>query len=395
LPLKRTRADKIAPKKIEWLWGDRIPRGMITIVGGKPDQGKGLFCTHVAAQVSNLRLRSPRTGKPRMGRVLYSAWEDLDDAMTRPRLEAAGANLKNVELVRFQVPSQLEELALTLAQEEFDLMVMDPLAAHLDSGISRFSDNIRRFTNPMKEILAVTGTAMIIVEHQKKNMGKHADPITAIGGSSSGIVAAARMAFLFGEDPGDEDRRILANLKHNIRDRPMEQAFEMDTVYMDSMEQDVPFLVGGMEVDFPIEKLLWRSKQDRMGRPADKRAQAAEWLTKYLYNNDPGTGIVAHRIYEDAKQWGMNSKTLGAAAKEMGIVKDPPGGGRSCKWSLPDELQDLARATFEAEAAEETGLAPKGVEPPEDTVVITDEDIAKLLNPDGDAQGGDDGQGQA
>ena len=324
MPLKRTRADKIAPKKIEWLWGDRIPRGMITIVGGKPDQGKGLFCTHVAAQVSNLRLRSPRTGKPRMGRVLYSAWEDLDDAMTRPRLEAAGANLKNVELVRFQVPSQLEELALTLAQEEFDLMVMDPLAAHLDSGISRFSDNIRRFTNPMKEILAVTGTAMIIVEHQKKNMGKHADPITAIGGSSSGIVAAARMAFLFGEDPGDEDRRILANLKHNIRDRPMEQAFEMDTVYMDSMEQDVPFLVGGMEVDFPIEKLLWRSKQDRMGRPADKRAQAAEWLTKYLYNNDPGTGIVAHRIYEDAKQWGMNSKTLGAAAKEMGIVRTRP-----------------------------------------------------------------------
>jgi hypothetical protein len=359
----------------------------MTIFGGKPDQGKGLLVTKIAADVSNSRYPSRATGKMRAGKVLYSAWEDLAGVMTRPRIEAAGANMKNIELARFMLPSEFEDLALALAEEEYDLLVIDPLTAHLDSGVSRFNDSIRQVTNPLTQMLELTGTACVIIEHMLKHVPKHADPIQAIGGSGSGIVAAARMAFLFGTDPHDGDRRILAAIKHNISGSLREMEFEIDTVYNEDIDDEVPFLIGGAEVDFDVQKLMHREK-GKMGRPADKRAQAAEWLTRYLFTQGP---MAAHKIYEDAKQWGMNSKTLGAAAKEMGVEKNPPGGGRSCVWSLPAEIADLAKATFEEEAEEAEGRAPQGAEPPTDVVTITDEDLAQLLGGDGtDAKEGED-----
>jgi hypothetical protein len=193
----------------------------------------------------------------------------------------------------------------------------------------------------------------------------------AIGGSGSGIVAAARMAYLFGKDPADADRRVLCVVKHNVRDRPDELEFEIDTQYQSKIDSDVPFLIMGQETTFDISKLIANEKGKR-GRPADKKAQAAEWLTKYLYN--AGKPIVANKIYEDAKQFGMNSKTLAAAAKDMQVVKVPPGGGRSCTWQLSDEMQALAQATFEQDARDEI----KGVAPPDEVVTITDDALEAL-----------------
>jgi hypothetical protein len=76
-----------------------------------------------------------------------------------------------------------------------------------------------------------------------------------------------------------------------------------------------------------------------VGRPPQKRAAAAEWLTTYLA--DAGAPVLASTVQEDAKQWNLNRKTLLRAADDMGVVKAPPGGGRNCTWDLPDEVKDL------------------------------------------------------
>ncbi len=93
------KASGVEAQAVDWLWRERIPKGMITLVAGKPDQGKGMFAAHVAAEVSAAG-----------GRVLYSAAEDDPARMTRPRLEAAGANLDNVLLWRFRLPQNGESL---------------------------------------------------------------------------------------------------------------------------------------------------------------------------------------------------------------------------------------------------------------------------------------------
>lgn len=378
------RATNVRAERVEFLWGERIPKGMITVVAGRPDQGKGLFATHVAAEVS-------KAG----GRVLYSAAEDDHGRMTRPRLEAAGANLNNVLLWRFRMPENLVELQEIIVSERIDLVVMDPFASHLSNGINRHSDNVRDVLGPLTQTIEQTGTAVLVIEHALKRIPQSGEPLQAIGGSGSGLPAASRAAYVFGIDPDDEDRRILAKAKFNIGPAPKPLAFEVDVEGIDPVG-DVPYLVMDDELmAFDPMRLFATKKGDgKVGRPPDKRAAAAEWLTTYLAA--AGAPVHSGKVQEDAKQYGMSIKTLRRAAEDMGVVKQPPGGGRNCTWDLSDEIKDLMGLPTEGIATDDAGsigTLPHGPVSESDGVEIDstdtsiDEALSQLL---ADADGGSD-----
>jgi hypothetical protein len=302
---------------------NRIPKGMITLVAGKPDQGKGLFAAHVAAEISN-----------QGGNVLYSAAEDSEGLMTRPRLEAAGANLDRIHLWRFQLPRHGQELGQYVIDLEIDLIVMDPVARHLSGGVSRHSDNIGSVLKPLTDLIETTGTSVLLIEHALKRVPKSGHPLDAIGGSSSGLPAAARAAFVFGRDPDDDDRRIIAPAKFNLGEWPKAVAFELDTDEIDKIGE-IPYLLMDEELTFDAMRLFeHRNQPGKRGAPNDKRAAAAEWLTTYLAENGP---TPAGTVMEDAKQWNMSRKTLERAAADMGVEKSA---GRTSKWDLPDEVKE-------------------------------------------------------
>lgn len=359
------RAEDVEPEAVDWLWMERIPRGMFTVVAGRPDQGKGLFCARVAADVSN-------DG----GFVLYSAIEDAFGLMTRPRLEAAGANLKNIRLWRFQLPDQQRELEALVKKNGYDLVVIDPFAAHLGGGkISRHSDTIRSILNPLTDLMEETGVSILIVEHALKRVSQNAHPLTAVGGSGSGLPAAARMGYLFGVDPADNDKRILACVKSNLRELPKALAFEVDTVSLDVVGE-VPALVQQGECVFDPIRLVATDRRSSSvrGRPPDKRAAACEWLTNYLW--EAKVPVRAGKVMEDAKHYLMTEKTLRRAAEDMRIVKTPPGGGRNCTWWLPQEIIDiLVEADQDLEALE----ALSELEPAQPELQPAD-DEEKLIN---------------
>lgn len=326
--MKFVSADNVPPERVDWIWNDRIPRGMLSIVAGRPNQGKGLFVAHMAALVS-------RDG----GNVLYSAAEDSRALMTRPRLEAAGADLSRVFLTRFQLPRHFEEVAQTVREHDIELIVMDPFAAHLSGGISRHSDNVREVLNPLCDLLEETATACIIVEHVLKRVSVRSDPLNAIGGTGSGLPAASRVAYIFGSNPDDDDQRILAPAKFNLGAKPKCFAFETDIVDVEGAGE-MPFLLEDGEVSaFNSMRLFETYDPDAEAhRPPEKRAAAAEWLTAYLL--DAGGAVLASTIYEDAKQAGMSAKTLKRAATQMDIVKHPSTGPK-VTWDLPMQMRQM------------------------------------------------------
>jgi hypothetical protein len=324
------KASGVKAEVVEWRWMKRIPKGMLTLVAGKPDQGKGLFAAYIAAEISQAG-----------GNVLYSAAEDSEGLMTRPRLEAAGANLDNVHLWRFQLPRHGKELGQYVLDLDIDLIVMDPVARHLSGGISRHSDNIGSVLKPLTDLIESTGTSVLLIEHALKRVPKSGHPLDAIGGSSSGLPAAARAAFVFGIDPDDPDRRVIAPAKFNLGEWPKAVAFELDTEELKlntdhgTVEADVPYLLLDEEVVFdPMRLFQGRTAPGKRGAPNDKRAAAAEWLTTYLAENGASA---AGPVMEDAKQWNMSRKTLERAAADMGVEKTS---GRNSKWDLPDEVKE-------------------------------------------------------
>jgi AAA domain-containing protein len=386
----------IEPEAVEWLWRERIPRGMITVVGGRPEQGKGLFASHLAAEISQTEYLQP-DGSKRLGRVIYNAVEDSHSIMTGPRIRAAGGNIDNVEVWRFQIPAMFEELEAQL-KTGIDLLVIDPVAAALSHGISRHTDRIRNVLTPLSEMLEQYRTACVMIEHVNKRIPKNGHPLNAIGGAGSGLPAASRMAFVFGKDPADDDSRVLCAVKSNLRETPKAIKFEIDTspvVFRDPLtkeiaEQEIALLVmQDDEVDFSPNR-LFDEKEGAIGRPADRRAHACEWLVNYLW--EAGEPVRAGLVAEDAKHHGLTSKTLRRAAEDMKIVKQPPGGGRSCTWELPDEILDALKEPDEDEDEPKDEAATDETTEGEDEEGSLDEELDNFLGKllDGDDKASDD-----
>lgn len=317
-------AESVQAKKVQWLWKGRVPSGMLSVIAGRPDQGKGLMACHLAAAVS-------RAG----GRVIYSAIEDPVDVMTRPRLQAAGADLSKVAVNRFWLPSMMEELETMVLEEDVRLVILDPWAAHL-VGVSRYSDRIRSVLTPLSELAEAGNTAITILDHALKKIGPHSHPLQGIGGGSSGLPSACRMAFIFGTDPSDQDRKVMCCVKSNLAELPKPLAFEVDTAEVEGAGQ-VPTLVLQGETSMDAKRLLVADEATKMGRKPDKLAQACEWLSNYLFNA-PDRKMPSGMVLEDGKQYGLTQRTMRRAAEEVGVEKIPPGGGPKCEWRLPDQL---------------------------------------------------------
>lgn len=74
------------------------------------------------------------------------------------------------------------------------------------------------------------------------------------------------------------------------------------------------------------------------GRPPEARDRAMDWLRFRLVS---GRQVSATTVYDDAAKAGMSPKTLKRAAEDLGVVKVPAGGGRTCKWRLPKNRQEV------------------------------------------------------
>lgn len=370
------RADEVEPENVEWLWRELIPRSMFSMIAGRPDQGKSMVAMHIAAEVT-------KAG----GNVLYSSKERAFGITEKPRLLAAGGIEEQVFFWRFSLPQQFDELADHIVDNSIDLVVMDPVSAHFRN---RSSDGIREILSPLTELIEATGTAVLFIEHALKRVPPNSHPLNAVAGSSSGLPAACAMAFLWGTDPSNEEAKVLAPVKHNIRDKPAALAFEVDTVEVDGIEDMVPMLMFDSEtVIDPVRLVAREPGSGKVGRPSDKRAAAAEWLTNYLA--EAKVPVAAAKIQEDAKQYGMTGRTLRRAAQDMGIVKNPPGGGPKTTWELPEEILELL-AENDDEKTEAAGEEiAESLEADTDNTegdgdLIDDADLAKWLEGSDDAE---------
>jgi putative DNA primase/helicase len=320
------RARDIPPRAVRWLWRERVPVGMITLVAGRPGSAKSLLAVHIAAKVSH------------GADVLISAREDPQHEVLRPRLEAAGANLDRVHVDALVLPDDLGQLEDRIIAKKIKPVVLDPIAAHLGGGISRFNDSVRSVSTPLTRIAEQTGAAIVLIDHVVKHVAQRAHPLQAIGGSGSGLPAAARMAFLVGKDPDDDERIIVACVK-SVRDQPRALGFVLDSVsYTDAHSREGTagvLLPQSDEFEFDARKLLVVENGEKRGRPPTKRAAAAEWLAKYLLAAEGHEGPAAE-VEEDARQVGITNATLRRAAEDMGVKKTQR--ERGWWWQLPPEV---------------------------------------------------------
>src|SRR5262245_26815354 len=294
------RLSSVEPKDVDWLWPGRIPRAMLTLLVGDPENGKSYITLDLAARVSTGRdWPDGATGSAPADVLILQA--DDDPAVTlRPRLDQLGADAERV----FALHADRIGLALSLHADiaRLDrilsavgtprLLIIDPLTSYLGRIDYTQDPEVRRVIAPLKALAEKHNVAAVAVMHLNKDEQKKL--MYRIGGSI-GFIGVARAAILVAKDPKDESRRLFLAHKLNIAPKPTGLAFRIGSSGIDW--EGRPVTATAQEVLGP---------DAATGKATRQEDRAVDLLSELLER-----GPVAQHVIEDrAKAEGMAGSTL-------------------------------------------------------------------------------------
>jgi putative DNA primase/helicase len=345
--LAMLRASDIELKAVEWLWSGKFALGKITLIAGEPGLGKSQLTAALAATVTTGgRWPTSDQRSPRGCVVMFSAEDDASDTIA-PRLLAAGADLKRIQIVsavhggdktpgrrtfNFQTDLDLLENAM---QELGDvrLVVIDPITSYLGKGVdSHKNADVRSVLEPVAELAARYSAAFVGITHFSK--GGEASAINRFIGSIA-FIAAARAAFVVTADPDSDipGRRLFLPVKNNLAPKGDGLSFQIEQHMIAGNICASMVEWGGDTVTKTADEILSAGAED-----SPQRAEAAEFLRVCLADGPKPS----KEIEAEAKGAGISWRTVMRAKGDLGIVCNPKavtreGGPPINKWfwSLP------------------------------------------------------------
>ena len=171
--------DAVQAQQVQWLVKDIFPRGEVSVIGGDGGTGKGLYTAQLVAAVTTGKANDFFPEKPTgPRRVLLFSGEDDPSFVLRPRLIAAGADVKQV---CFVTPDEYFNEAggiLDISSKTFTdliekvspaLVVIDPLQQFLPAGVDMGSRNaMRAVVTPLRAAAKRLDFAALLVMHSNK-----------------------------------------------------------------------------------------------------------------------------------------------------------------------------------------------------------------------------------
>lgn len=201
-------------RQISWLWPGVIPKGMLSLLGGKQGLGKSFLICDLAARVSAGQPMPDGTAQ-QPGKVLLLAREDDASCVLLPRLRSAQADLSRVCWSVFanattgspiDLAAHVNLLIEATATHAFDLIVVDTFAAFAPAGTdANAAQDVRLLLDSLTRLARSTGAAVVVVAHLRKTGQGDGDPMDAIAGSAQ-MTAGVRVAALLDKGMRDGER---------------------------------------------------------------------------------------------------------------------------------------------------------------------------------------------
>ena len=339
-------------RPIEWLWPGRVALGRITLVSGKPGEGKSFLASAMAACVTT-GTQWPDGAPCDPGAVIMVSGEDDPADTTVPRLIAHGADVRKVNLlssvrvvaddgesreVMFGL-SDVASLEAALTRiPNCRLVTIDPIGSFIGGRTDMNKDNeVRSVLAPVAALAARHNVAVVVVAHRRKGGGGGGADESTIG--SRAFTGIARAVWHLTRDKNDKDRRLLLSGKNNLGREGPGLAFRVvgEGVGRIEWERDPVYMSA--------DEALANEQDDERSPPGPKpkeRVEAAAWLRGALLNGpvpvggieSPLPGTLRHEAAVASHSWG----TVERASREIGVVKRPDAGLRGAYvWELPPD----------------------------------------------------------
>lgn len=346
-----TCAATLKPQPVSWLWRDWLALGKFHVLAGAPGQGKTTLTMSFAATVTSSGCW-PDGSRCAPGNVLMWSGEDDPADTLLPRLLAMGAEPSRVHFVTgARIANELHafdparDMPQLLIQAErignVRLLIVDPVVSAV-AGDSHKNTEVRRALQPLVDLGAALGAAVLGVSHFSKGSAGRDPTERVVGSMAFGAVArvvmcAAKLNSSFGEG----DRRVLVRSKSNIG--PDDGGFEYGIVQteLDGFPGIQASLVEwGQGVEGTARELLAEAdtpytQSDDNDRDSSAFDAASEFLRGQL-EHGPKT---ANEILTKAQATGHRERTIKRAKAKLGIESLKESGG--WMWCLPAKIASI------------------------------------------------------
>ncbi|HSW01838.1 MAG TPA: AAA family ATPase [Sedimentisphaerales bacterium] len=328
--------DDIRENPVHWLWPGRVGLGRITLLVGRPGEGKSFLTTDMAARVTQGLAWPDGSPCPAGSVLLISAENDPADTI-RPRLRAHGADLRRVHLLSvvrrtdsdgrpydslFSL-ADLEDLERAATRcPDCRLIVIDPIGSFLGGEIDAHRENeVRSVLTPVGALAERCGVAILLVAHRRKSPGPNADDM-ALG--SRAFTAVSRSVLHLMRDSQDRSRRLLLAGKNNNAPEAKGLAFAIR-----SEADGLPRICWESgHVEITADQAM--RQENRESSEGDKTAvqRAVTWLQDALADGPvPSADVLTH-----AKAQGISQRTLERAKESLGVRSDRKSGQGAASW---------------------------------------------------------------
>ena len=241
--IELTSLDSVESKEPEWIIDGVIPKGEISEIVGPGGVGKSYYTCDIAAAVSagqkslfDIAYGTEEVNTEHRKVIMFSS-EDSLSVQIRRRLEAAGADLKNILSIDLSDPRfsdirfDSDFLADIVKQEQPALMIFDPFQSFIGKINIAARNEVRNALNPLIQLGAEYGTSFLIVIHTNKKMDAYGRNRMA---DSADLWDIARSVFITGFTT-EAGIRYLSHEKSNYG--PM-----MDTILYTIADGQVEFV---------------------------------------------------------------------------------------------------------------------------------------------------------
>lgn len=338
-PQLRTRKlSSYTPEPVNWLWNQRIPRGKISVLAGDGGEGKSFATLGIAACVTTGRALPLSAALP-PGNVLIWNGEDGPADTIVIRAKNAEADLDRIEIIEETTfkerrrPFLLRDVPLLseriLEDPELAFVVIDPITALLAGVDSHRDGEIRGALQPLADVAAATGVAVLLVMHLKK--GEETNSLHRVSGSVA-FGALARSVMLLGTH-AESGRKSIDTVKHNLaRGKP----------------DPIEFILGedGFRWVGPAPDLT--AEAIRISKVIANRGRRGEGAKAYLEEILANGPLDSRFIWRGASERGISEVTLKRAKADLQIIAKKHGIGEgSCwTWALPDAAEIQQRGAI-------------------------------------------------
>ncbi|MFZ3366600.1 MAG: AAA family ATPase, partial [Candidatus Sulfotelmatobacter sp.] len=334
----------IKPEAITWLWPERFPLGKMSLISGKPDNGKSQVTLDIIARTttgSDWPDGSKNTLGPR-DVLLAVAEDDLADTVI-PRLKAAGADLNRIEFLnrvrtqefdekdgkksevrRLQLSEDVKKLRMAIeANPKIALVVVDTMTSYFGDVNANADQDIRPVMDALAKAFGDCGACFLgIIHHNKKS---DVDALQAILGASS-VAGAVRSAYSCSRDPENEDEFYFTLVKGNLTKKRTGMKYKMAEKTIDGIT--APYIEWAGETNEDANSVMALVKESRNSK--NQGVDKARLFIPMALENGPRP---ARELYSMAEAEGISNDQMRRAKDQLGVKVTKQKDG--WYWSLP------------------------------------------------------------